>query len=215
MPTPISYCHWPWASWEDSRGWPQVPKNQTVRAPCGPHGPTSASVLLLQGPKSLAPKTLDLWGPGCPQMLPPLTEKAASTCALPGPAQMPSSCIFFYFLTEWTLHTLAQDSAGWCGVRTGEPHRPRAPRETQLLEPSPGAARRPPRDPVAQPLLSHLLGVSFPSFFFLIYPLFPFCFVGLAGFLLLLLFVLHGVEPHTFSATPGASSQDSPLLGWL
>lgn len=48
-------------------------------------------------PKSLAPKTLDLWGPGCPQMLPPLTEKAAGTCALPGPARMPSSCIFFYF----------------------------------------------------------------------------------------------------------------------
>lgn len=47
---------------------------------------------------------------------------------------MPSSCIFFYFLTEWTLHTLTQDFVlGGVAVRTGEP-----PRETQLLEPSPG-----------------------------------------------------------------------------
>lgn len=30
------------------------------------------------------------------------------------------SCIFFYFLTEWTLHTLTQDLAlGVWAVRTG------------------------------------------------------------------------------------------------
>lgn len=101
--TPLSYCHWPWVYWFHG------PKNQTVGAPCGSHGPTSSLSCCSKNPKSSVLKTLDLEEPGCPQMLPPLTEKAASTCALPGPAWMSSSCIFFYFLTDWTLHTLTQD----------------------------------------------------------------------------------------------------------
>lgn len=56
-----------------------MPKNQTVGVSCQAHlGPTSASVMLPQGPQV----GLDLEGPGCPcQMLLPLTEKAAGACA--------------------------------------------------------------------------------------------------------------------------------------
>lgn len=54
-----------------------------------------------------------------PQMLPPLTEETAGTCtAWPRPDAI--SCIFFYFLIEWTWHTLTQDLVlGGRAVRTG------------------------------------------------------------------------------------------------
>lgn len=92
-----------------------MPKNQAVRAPCGPHGPTSASVLLLQGPQVFSPQDPGLvgtWVP--PDVAAPHREGSRHLCtAWPRPDAF--KLYIFLLLTEWTLHTLAQDSAGWCG----------------------------------------------------------------------------------------------------
>lgn len=89
LPTPISYCHAGLGHSGRSRG--GGPKCHRSRL-SGPTGAPPVPLSCCSKDPGLAPHREGSW-----------------TCALPWPSPgCHLSCIFFYFLTEWTLRTLTQ-----------------------------------------------------------------------------------------------------------
>ncbi|XP_036134279.1 dual specificity mitogen-activated protein kinase kinase 3 isoform X2 [Molossus molossus] len=99
-PAPISCCHAGLGHSGRTRGgWSQVPQKQTVRVPCRAHGASPV-------PLSCCSKDPGLAGTGMPCRHHPSQRRQLDLCAAWAQPRTPPSCIFFYFLTEWTLRTL-------------------------------------------------------------------------------------------------------------
>lgn len=210
MPTPISYCHTSLGHSGRRRGGPKCQRTQLSGLPAGPTWAPSASVLLLQGPQVFSPQDPGLggtWMPPTDAAAP--REKAAGTCALPWPSPgCHPSCIFLYFLTEWTLCTLTQGGhisvLAWVARRGMSHMSPLSPLERQQsrLRPSPRTGKRASTGHRWPSLLLRLPGLLAHVLKFTLFFSFLLCGFGCWFFLVLFLFVLHGLEPDKFSATP-------------
>lgn len=125
------------------------------------------SVLLLQGPQVFSPRDPGLGGTWMPPYAASAHREGSRHLCTAWPCLGTISCIFFYFLTEWALHTLTQDLA-LGGVGGADGVSLLSPEETQLPEPSPACTGPP--GPSARPS-SPIEGRRFT--FCLIYPLLP------------------------------------------